>query len=88
MSQEGEPHLWYPKLYNAPPTPRPRSAGPTEVRGTVDPDDLPIVAEQTPEERALLAVAAGLPASPNGQAPTTPSATGFRELAGRLLGRR
>lgn len=59
MSAEDE-HVAHPRLYGAPAYARPPlSVPPTAL--PLDPDDLPIAAEQTPEERA---VAERLPASP------------------------
>ena len=71
MSAEEE-HVALPRLYGAPAYARPPlSITPTAL--PLDPDDLPIAAEQTPEERA---VAERLLASPyrvaDGAAPTKP----------------
>lgn len=71
MSAEDE-HVAHPRLFGAPAYARPPlSVPPTPL--PLDPDDLPIAAEQTPAERA---VAERLPASPYRvavrPAPTTP----------------
>ncbi len=59
MSAEDE-HVAHPRLYGAPAYGRPPlSVPPTTL--PLDPDDFPITADQTPEERA---VAEGLLASP------------------------
>ena len=44
-------HVAHPRLYGAPAYARPLSVTPTER--PLDPDDLPIAAEQTEEERAI-----------------------------------
>jgi hypothetical protein len=93
-----EQHVALPKLYGAPAYARP--ARPAEVAPRpLDPDDLPIEAVQTPEEREL---AARLPAhayTPGGNgddgnghvivdhAPSLqPRPLSLRALAGRILG--
>jgi hypothetical protein len=92
-----EQHVALPKLYGAPAYARP--SRPAEVAARpFDPDDLPIEAVQTPEEREI---AAGLPAhsyapgaAPNGNgraatdaAPSLqPRPLSLRALAGRILG--
>ena len=59
MSAEDE-HVAHPRLYGAPAYARPPSSIPPTAL-PLDPDDLPIAAEQTPDERA---VAEQLVASP------------------------
>lgn len=93
-----EQHVALPKLYGAPAYARPATPTTTAPR-PFDPDDLPIEAVQTDEEREI---AASLPAhayAPGGT-PTRPSARtplgeepslrprplSLRSLAGRILG--
>lgn len=95
-----EQHVALPKLYGAPAYARP-TAKVDEVPRPFDPDDLPIAAAQTDDERQLLA---SLPArayapgggvvlgkqiesaSANGRHELRPRPFGLRALAGRLLG--
>ena len=92
-----EQHVALPKLYGAPAYARPSRPAAVSPR-PLDPDDLPIEAVQTPEEREL---AANLPAhayapgelvSANGAAASdaapslTPRPLSLRALAGRILG--
>jgi hypothetical protein len=90
-----EQHVALPKLYGAPAYARP----PRPVDDTprpFDPDDLPIAAFQTDEEREMAETLAGRPYAPgggayiegNGQAPKHPQARplSLRAIAGRLLG--
>jgi hypothetical protein len=86
-----EQHVALPKLYGAPAYARPPRPAP-EVQRPLDPDDLPIEAVMTDEERELAASAFG----PNGghhdaaAAPSEPSLMprplSLRALAGRILG--
>jgi hypothetical protein len=60
MYPEEEMHVAHPRLYGAPAYARP----PLAVSSTApppDPDDLPLEAEQTPEERALAEQLAAMP---------------------------
>jgi hypothetical protein len=93
-----EQHVALPKLYGAPAYARPGRPAAVTPR-PMDPDDLPIEAVQTPEEREM---AASIPA--HAYAPGTPGADGngaasgdqpptlqprplsLRQLAGRILG--
>jgi hypothetical protein len=88
-------HVALPKLYGAPAYSRP--ARPVEPSPRpFDPDDLPIAAYQTDEERDMAESLAGRPYAPgggayiesNGQAPKHPPARplSLRAIAGRLLG--
>jgi hypothetical protein len=93
-----EQHVALPKLYGAPAYARPARPALVSPR-PIDPDDLPIEAVQTPEEREL---AANLPAhaytpgslggNGNGSAATDeapslqPRPLSLRALAGRILG--
>jgi hypothetical protein len=81
-----EQHVALPKLYGAPAYARPAAVIEETVEKPFDPDDLPIEAYQTPEERYLAATvparsyapggahrtgqAAALPATPRGQDPS------------------
>ena len=89
-----EQHVALPKLYGAPAysrPPRPVDESPKPF----DPDDLPIVAHQTEEDRELAEAITGRPYAPgggeyvesNGHAPAHPRARPFslRAIAGRLL---
>jgi hypothetical protein len=89
-----EQHVALPKLYGAPAYSRPPR--PVEVtERPLDPDDLPIAALQTDEEREIAETLGGRPYAPgggayvesNGQA-NHPQARPFslRAIAGRLLG--
>lgn len=85
MAIEAEQHVALPKLYGAPAYARPPRPV-AVVERPLDPDDLPIEAVQTPEERAIAAslparayIAGGtrltgqgaaVPATPQGQQPT------------------
>jgi hypothetical protein len=80
-----EQHVALPKLYGAPAYARPVAVVEATVEKPFDPDDLPIEAFQTPEERYLAATvparsyapggghrtgqAAAFPATPSGQTP-------------------
>jgi hypothetical protein len=80
-----EQHIALPKLYGAPAYARPAPIAEETAEKPFDPDDLPIEAFQTPEERYLAATvparsyapggghltgqAAALPATPSGQKP-------------------
>ncbi len=88
-----EQHVALPKLYGAPAYSRP----PRPVEETarpIDPDDLPITAFQTDEEREMAETIAGRPYAPSGGAyvenekANHPQARPFslRAIAGRLLG--
>jgi hypothetical protein len=96
-----EQHVALPKLYGAPAYGRPPR--PVEVlERPLDPDDLPIEAVQTPEERELAAAlparayaagghatgqGAAYPATPTDQMPVLrPKPLSLRALAGRILG--
>jgi hypothetical protein len=83
-----EHHIALPKLYGAPAYARPPRIAP-KTRLPLDPDDLPIAAVQSDDERALLASlplgshdAATNPAGPTLQ----PRPLSLRALAGRILG--
>ena len=91
-----EQHVALPKLYGAPAYARPAPVAAVTPR-PLDPDDLPIEAVQTDEEREI---AAALPAhayAPGGHRPSAGRANGdepslrprplsLRALAGRILG--
>ena len=88
-----EQHVALPKLYGAPAYARP--SRPVEVaERPLDPDDLPIAAFQTDEEREIAETLAGRPYAPGGGAyvesngANHPQARPFsiRAIAGRLLG--
>ncbi len=95
---EQQHHVALPKLYGAPAYARPAPVV-AETPRPLDPDDLPIDAIQTPEEREL---AASLPARAYGSAsvkadrstgldaePTLhPRPLSLKALAGRILGQR
>jgi hypothetical protein len=71
MSSEEE-HVAHPRLYGAPAYARPPSIA-TPAALPLDPDDLPLAVEQTPEERAvaerLLATPYGVAAGPTVSTP-------------------
>lgn len=85
MAIEEQQHVALPKLYGAPAYARPPRPVVAVIERPLDPDDLPIEAIQTPEERELAALlparayaAAGIrptgqaaahPATPNGERP-------------------
>jgi hypothetical protein len=85
-------HVAHPRLYGAPAYARPpQRVTPTAL--PIDPDDLPIAVEQTPEERAI---AEELLSVPFGVAPRPTAAPGpeprsqpqlLGAIAGRFLGR-
>jgi len=91
---EQQHHVALPKLYGAPAYARPAPIAPVTDR-PFDPDDLPIEAVQTPEEREL---AANLPARSyapggavagddhSGSPSLVPRPLSLRALAGRILG--
>lgn len=89
-----EQHVALPKLYGAPAYSRP--SRPVEVtERPLDPDDLPIAAFQTDEEREIAETLGGRPYAPGGGAyvesdgkANHPQARPFslRAIAGRLLG--
>jgi hypothetical protein len=89
---QDEQHVALPKLMGQPAYARP--ARPVDVQPRpVDPDDLPIVAEMTDEERLLAArlAARGFDGEHNSSGghhlPALPSRPfGLRSLAGKLLG--
>jgi len=95
---EQQHHVALPKLYGAPAYARPAPVV-AETPRPLDPDDLPIDAIQTPEERELVA---SLPAHAYGSAgaqadrgsgfdevPTLhPRPLSLKALAGRILGQR
>ncbi len=91
MNQD-EHHLALPKLMGQPAYARP--VRPVDIQSRpLDPDDLPILAEMTDEERLLAAqlAARGLDGESNGSGghhlPAMPSRPfGLRSLAGKLLG--
>ncbi len=91
MNQD-EHHLALPKLMGQPAYARP--VRPVDIQSRpLDPDDLPILAEMTDEERLLAAqlAARGLDGESNGSRghhlPAMPSRPfGLRSLAGKLLG--
>ena len=91
-----EQHIALPKLYGAPAYARPAPVADQSPR-PFDPDDLPIEAAQTPEEREI---AANLPAhayapggahlapiarSSHGEPQLSPRPLSLRALAGRIL---
>ena len=91
-----EQHVALPKLYGAPAYARPPTIAETTPR-PVDPDDLPILALQTEEDRILLESLPGRPYSPGGGSYTQASDAdpaahprarplSLRAIAGRLLG--
>jgi hypothetical protein len=95
-----EQHVALPKLYGAPAYARPVLKV-EEAPRPFDPDDLPIEAVMTPEERelaaslparsyapgALTGQQAAYPATPSGQRPSLhPKPLSLRALAGRILG--
>ena len=94
-----EKHVALPKLYGAPAYARPPAPVPATPR-PLDPDDLPIVAFQTDDERELLEALPSHGYAPNGGAyieagsrngsgsATSGPSGGFtlRAIAGRLLG--
>ena len=95
---EQQHHVALPKLYGAPAYARPAPIA-QETPRPFDPDDLPIEAIQTPEERELAAslpahtyIAGGfgradLPASAGeGALSLNPRPLSLRALAGRILG--
>lgn len=95
MSFEEE-HIAHPRLYGAPAYARPPLRVATTAK-PVNPDDLPITAYLTPDEREIVE---SLRAYPFGLAPTTaqvaapeseprlrPEGLSLTERAGRLLGR-
>lgn len=96
MAIEEQQHVALPKLYGAPAYARP--APPVDVSPRpFDPDDLPLEALQTTEERSLVA---SLPArsylpggsshreerATSGEPRLNPRPTSLRALAGRILG--
>ena len=88
-----EEHVAHPRLYGAPAYARP----PLSITQTTlppDPDDLPIAAEQTPLERAVIAQLHGAAFGPNEvemavkpEPRRRPQPLGLSTLAGRFLGR-
>jgi hypothetical protein len=90
-----EQHVALPKLYGAPAYARPPRPVEDSPR-PIDPDDLPIAAYQTDEEREIAETLAGRPYAPgggayiegSGQAQRHPQARplSLRAIAGRLLG--
>lgn len=84
VAADPDPYFALPKLYGAPAYARPPRVVPESER-PIDPDDLPIVAEQTEEERALAAVVLGpadyraaddRPAAASAPTSTAPGANG------------
>jgi hypothetical protein len=92
MAFEEEYHVAHPRLYGAPAYARPPLQVATRTAVPINPDDLPIAAYQTEEERR---VAEELQARPFGLAPATSAGdeaspsepAGFVARAGRLLRR-
>ncbi len=93
-----EQHVALPKLYGAPAYARPPSTASTAER-PFDPDDLPIEAYQTEEDRAFAATLPARAWAPGGAAPRRRGGDGdrgeprlhgrqlsLRSIAGRLLG--
>ena len=92
-----EKHIALPKLYGAPAYARPPAAVETAPR-PIDPDDLPITAFQTEEDRALLESLPARPYNPGGGDYTDENSRrngarhprarplSLRAIAGRLLG--
>ena len=92
-----EQHVALPTLYGAPAYARPPSVAPTKDR-PFDPDELPLEAVQTEEEREFTATLPARAYAPGGialgadQAPASETSTGrtrrsfrIREIAGRVL---
>jgi hypothetical protein len=96
---EQQQHVALPKLYGAPAYARPVVVPVTQSQRPFDPDDLPIVAEQTDEERTIVeslppdAFAPGGGFFLDGSSPELgeprlePRPFRLRSLAGRLLNR-
>ena len=94
MSFEEE-HIAHPRLYGAPAYARPPLLVATAK--PIDPDDLPITAYQTPDEREIaeslrarpfgLATTGVLPATHASEPRLQPERLSLTERAGRLLGR-
>ena len=92
-----EQHVALPKLYGAPAYARP-AAVVDETPRPFDPDDLPIEAYQTEEERELAATLPARAWAPGGASPNghgsgnghepslTPKPLSLRRIAGRFLG--
>lgn len=81
-----EQHVALPKLYGAPAYGRP-SRSSTEAPRPFDPDELPIEALMTEEDRALAASLAGATTDDSGEPGPSIQARPFsiRGLAGRIL---
>lgn len=84
-----EQHVALPRLYGAPAYARPPSTAPTALR-PFDPDDLPIEAFQTAEDRAFTATLPARAWAPGGVLLDGPGGDhdrhpGSRNLAGRQL---
>lgn len=90
MSAE-QVHVAHPRLYGAPAYGRPRSVEPTTL--PLHPDDMPIAAEQTPQERAIAELAMAnrygvpepAPATVKPEPAATPHALRLGAIAGKLL---
>lgn len=76
-------HVALPRLYGAPAYGRPRVAAVAETARPFDPDDLPIAAEMTDEDREILALAAAEPVEAADE-PLAPRAFSIRRFADRL----
>jgi hypothetical protein len=96
---EQQHHIALPRLYGAPAYARPAPIA-TQKPRPFDPDDLPIEAVQTPEERELLArlpahayIAGGFvradgpEATDEGPLSLNPRPLSLKALAGRILGK-
>ena len=96
-----EQHVALPKLYGAPAYARPAPIVVEETARPFDPDDLPIEAIQTPEEKEIAATlsarsyapggmqvgAQSNHRTPRGQKPSLrPKPLSLKSLAGRILG--
>ncbi len=89
-----EQHIALPQLYGAPAYARPTVVVEKAVERPFDPDELPIAADQTDEERAIAATippgvqSVGLEAAPRGSAIARRKerALSVRAIAGKILG--
>jgi hypothetical protein len=100
VDEQQQTHIALPRLYGAPAYARPRVRV-AEVPRPFDPDDLPIVAEQTDEERVLVETLPARAYAPGGglfldaardrrggsEPRLSPRPFRLKHLAGRLLGR-
>jgi hypothetical protein len=82
-----EQHVALPALYGAPAYARPPAAAPAKVR-PFDPDELPLEAHQTDEEREFTATLPARAYAPGGvqlDGPSTPGSAGTDSLGARSL---